>query len=147
MLAHGEATRDMDPRNFLGNLILLIVGGNDTTRNTISGCIYALNQNPDQYSKLRDNPALIDSLVPETIRWQTPLAHMRRTALADFEFGGKPDQEGRQGRHVVRLGQPRRGRRSSAPTTSSSTAPGRAPTSRSASASTAASATGWPSCS
>ena len=97
----------MDPKNFLGNLILLIVGGNDTTRNTLSGSIYALNKNPDQYRKLRDNPALIDSFVPEVIRWQTPLAHMRRTALEDIEFRGKADQEGRQGRDVVRLGQPR----------------------------------------
>jgi len=89
MMAHSEATRDMDPRNFLGNLILLIVGGNDTTRNTMSGSLYALSKNPDQYSKLRENPALIDSFVPEVIRWQTPLAHMRRTALADIEFRGK----------------------------------------------------------
>jgi cytochrome P450 len=89
MMAHSEATRDMDPRNFLGNLILLIVGGNDTTRNTMSGSLYALSKNPDQYRKLRENPALIDSFVPEVIRWQTPLAHMRRTALEDIEFHGK----------------------------------------------------------
>src|SRR6202142_37208 len=89
MMAHAEATRDMDPKNFLGNLILLIVGGNDTTRNTMSGSIYALSKNPDQYRKLRENPALIDSFVPEVIRWQTPLAHMRRTALADIEFRGR----------------------------------------------------------
>jgi cytochrome P450 len=89
MMAHSAATRDMDPRNFLGNLILLIVGGNDTTRNTLSGSIYALNQHPEQYAKLRKNPALIDSFVPEVIRWQTPLAHMRRTALQDIEFRGK----------------------------------------------------------
>jgi len=94
MMAHSEATRDMDPRNFLGNLILLIVGGNDTTRNTLSGSIYALDKNPDQFRKLRDNPALIDSFVPEVIRWQTPLAHMRRTALEDFEFRGKQIRKG-----------------------------------------------------
>jgi cytochrome P450 len=94
MMAHNEATRDMDPRNFLGNLILLIVGGNDTTRNTMSGSIYALNKHPDQYRKLKDNPALLDSFVPEVIRWQTPLAHMRRTALADFEFRGKQIKKG-----------------------------------------------------
>jgi len=89
MMAHSDATRDMDPRNFLGNLILLIVGGNDTTRNTLSGSIYALSKHPEQYKKLRANPDLIDSFVPEVIRWQTPLAHMRRTALSDFEFRGK----------------------------------------------------------
>jgi len=94
MMAHSEATRDMDPRNFLGNLILLIVGGNDTTRNTLSGSIYALSKNPDQYRKLRENPDLIDSFVPEVIRWQTPLAHMRRTALEDIEFRGKRFKKG-----------------------------------------------------
>jgi cytochrome P450 len=94
MMAHSDATRDMDPKNFLGNLILLIVGGNDTTRNTLSGSIYALSKNPDQYSKLRANPELIDSFVPEVIRWQTPLAHMRRTALEDFEFRGKQIRKG-----------------------------------------------------
>jgi cytochrome P450 len=94
MMAHADATRDMDPRNFLGNLILLIVGGNDTTRNTMSGSIFALSQHPDQYEKLRNNPALIDSFVPEVIRWQTPLAHMRRTALEDFEFRGRKIRKG-----------------------------------------------------
>ena len=94
MMAHSDATRDMDPKNFLGNLILLIVGGNDTTRNTLSGSIYALNKNPDQYRKLRENPELIDSFVPEVIRWQTPLAHMRRTALEDIEFRGKQIKKG-----------------------------------------------------
>ena len=94
MMAHSEATRDMDPKNFLGNLILLIVGGNDTTRNTLSGSIYALNKNPDQYKKLRENPALIDSFVSEVIRWQTPLAHMRRTALEDIEFRGRQFKKG-----------------------------------------------------
>ena len=94
MLAHGEATRNMEPREYFGNIVLLTVGGNDTTRNTISGSILALNQNPDQYRKLRENPGLIPSMVSETIRWQTPLAHMRRRALQDFEFGGKTIKKG-----------------------------------------------------
>ncbi|WP_166298449.1 cytochrome P450 [Bradyrhizobium sp. 2S1] len=94
MMAHSDATRNMDPKNFLGNLILLIVGGNDTTRNTLSGSIYALSKHPEQYRKLRENPALIDSFVPEVIRWQTPLAHMRRTALADYEFRGRQIRKG-----------------------------------------------------
>ncbi len=94
MLAHSPATRNMGPSEFLGNLILLIVGGNDTTRNSISGGLLALNRNPAQYDKLRANPALVESLVPEIIRWQTPLAHMRRTAVADAELGGKTIRKG-----------------------------------------------------
>ena len=94
MLAHGPDTRDMSPREFFGNVVLLTVGGNDTTRNTISGSILALNQNPDQYKKLRENPGLIPSMVSETIRWQTPLAHMRRTAQSDFELQGKTIKKG-----------------------------------------------------
>jgi cytochrome P450 len=94
MLAHHPATRDMEPREFFGNVVLLTVGGNDTTRNTISGSILALNQNPDQYAKLRANPELIPSMVSETIRWQTPLAHMRRTCVVDTEVGGKMIREG-----------------------------------------------------
>ena len=94
MLAHGEATKDMSPREYFGNIVLLTVGGNDTTRNTISGSVLALNQNPDQYNKLRENPSLIPSMVSETIRWQTPLAHMRRRATQDIEFGGKQIKAG-----------------------------------------------------
>jgi cytochrome P450 len=89
MLAHGAATRGMDQFEYLGNVILLTIGGNDTTRNTISGSVYALNKFPDQYAKLRADPSLIPSMVSETIRWQTPLAHMRRTAKVDTEVGGK----------------------------------------------------------
>lgn len=94
MLAHHPETRNMEAREFFGNVVLLTVGGNDTTRNTISGSIFALNQNPDQYAKLRANPSLIPSMVSETIRWQTPLAHMRRTAVKDTELQGKKIREG-----------------------------------------------------
>ena len=94
MLAHGEATKNMDRMEYLGNLILLIVGGNDTTRNTMTGSVLALHQNPDQKKKLYDNPSLIPSMVSEIIRWQTPLAHMRRTALEDIEVGGKLIRKG-----------------------------------------------------
>jgi len=94
MMAHSEATRAMDPNNFLGNLILLIVGGNDTTRNSLSGSVYALNLFPTEYRKLRADRALIQNLVPEVIRWQTPLAHMRRTALTDTEIAGTAIRKG-----------------------------------------------------
>jgi cytochrome P450 len=94
MLAHGQDTRDMPPMEFLGNLILLIVGGNDTTRNSISGGVYALNHNPDEYDKLRANPGLIPNMVPEIIRWQTPLAYMRRTANRDIRIRDKTIRAG-----------------------------------------------------
>ena len=94
MLAHGESTRNMDPMEFMGNCVLLIVGGNDTTRNSITGGLWALNKHPEEYRKLRENPGLVTSLVPEIIRWQTPLNYMRRTALADFELGGKTIRAG-----------------------------------------------------
>ncbi len=94
MLAHGEATRDMSAREYLGNVILLIVGGNDTTRNSMSGGLLFLSQNPDEFAKLRAKPELVDSMAPEIIRYQTPLAYMRRTALADVEFGGQLIRKG-----------------------------------------------------
>lgn len=94
MLAHGPETRNMPPQELLGNILLLIVGGNDTTRNTITGSVLALNRNPEQYAKLRARPELIPSMVSETIRWQTPLAHMRRTALEDVEFHGRRIRKG-----------------------------------------------------
>lgn len=95
LMAHAPATRDQTPMEYLGNLILLIVGGNDTTRNSISGGIYALNAFPDEYTKLLANPSLVPNMVPEIIRWQTPLAHMRRTATRDAEVGG----------HTIRAGE------------------------------------------
>ena len=96
MLAHGEDTKDMQPFEFLGNLILLIVGGNDTTRNSISGGVIALNQNPGQYDKLRNNIGLIPTMVPEIIRYHTPLPYMRRTATQDTELRGKKIKAGEQ---------------------------------------------------
>jgi cytochrome P450 len=89
MLVHGEATKDMPAAAHLGNLLLLIVGGNDTTRNTMSGSVYALNKFPEQYDKLIANPGLIPKMVAEVLRWQTPLSYMRRTATRDVEVGGK----------------------------------------------------------
>ncbi len=94
MLAKDESTRNMAPMEYLGNLILLIVGGNDTTRNSITGGVLALNQNPDQYEKLMADPSLIPNMVSEIIRWQTPLAYMRRTATQDVELRGKTIRKG-----------------------------------------------------
>jgi len=93
-LANADATQDLDPITYLGTLILLIVGGNDTTRNSISGGVLALNEYPQEYEKLRNDPSLIPNMVNEIIRWQTPLAHMRRTATRDTELGGKRIKKG-----------------------------------------------------
>ena len=96
LMAHGEDTKDLSPMEYLGNLLLLIVGGNDTTRNTMSGSVYSLNKFPDQFAKLAANPKLIPQMVAEVIRWQTPLAYMRRTANHDIELGGKHIKKGDQ---------------------------------------------------
>jgi cytochrome P450 len=97
-LANSAATKDIapgvSPLEYLGTLILLIVGGNDTTRNSISGGVLALNENPAEYEKLRNDPGLIPNMVNEIIRWQTPLAYMRRTATRDTELGGKSIKQG-----------------------------------------------------
>lgn len=94
MLAHGKDTQNMPPMEFLGNLVLLIVGGNDTTRNSISGGVHFLNKYPEQYEKLRKDRGLIMSMVSEIIRFQTPLAYMRRTVARDLEFAGKQMKQG-----------------------------------------------------
>ncbi|MDR1998333.1 MAG: cytochrome P450, partial [Frankiaceae bacterium] len=89
LLAHSPHAKDFTDGELLGDGIVLLVGGNDTTRNTISGSVYALNKYPSENAKLRANPALIPSMVSETIRWQTPLTHMARRTTRDVEMGGK----------------------------------------------------------
>lgn len=94
MLAHGAGTRDMGPRELVGNMLLLIQGGNDTTRNSITGGLLALHRFPDQFALLRANPGLIPNMVSEIIRWQTPLAHMARTATCDVTLHGQTIRAG-----------------------------------------------------
>ena len=94
MLANDAATTGEDPFKYMGNVVLLVVAGSDTTRHSISGAALAFHRNPDAYDRLRADPALLESAVPEIIRWQTPVAHMRRTALADREVGGKTIRKG-----------------------------------------------------
>lgn len=92
-MIHSEM-KNMDQMEYMGNLVLLIVGGNDTTRNTMSGYAYGMSQFPQERAKLEQNPALIPNAVSELIRWQTPLAHMRRTALQDYDLFGAPIKTG-----------------------------------------------------
>jgi len=94
MMLHSEAMAEMDDMEFLGNLILLIVGGNDTTRNSMSAYAWGLEQFPGERAKLEANPGLIPNATQEIIRWQTPLAHMRRTATQDYELDGQQIREG-----------------------------------------------------
>jgi cytochrome P450 len=95
LLANDPATDgENNPENYMSNIILLIVAGSDTTRHSITGGLHALNQHPAEYAKLRANPALLESAVPEIIRWQSPVAYMRRTALSDVEIGGKTIRKG-----------------------------------------------------
>jgi cytochrome P450 len=88
VMLQSDAMKDMSPEETIGNLILLIVGGNDTTRNSMSGYAYGLSQYPDERAKLEQNPDLIPNAVQEIIRWQTPLAHMRRTVAEDTDMFG-----------------------------------------------------------
>ena len=94
LMAHSPHAKDYTPAEIYGDGIVLLVGGNDTTRNTLTGSVYALDRNPEQNAKLRANPALIPAMVSETIRWQTPLSHMTRIANEDVEIGGKTIHKG-----------------------------------------------------
>ncbi|WP_336985388.1 cytochrome P450 [Altererythrobacter aquiaggeris] len=94
MMIHSPAMNQMDPQEFMGNLVLLIVGGNDTTRNTMSGIIHGFDKFPDQRKLFEENPDLIPNAVQECIRYQTPLAHMRRTATQDTELFGEQIKKG-----------------------------------------------------
>jgi cytochrome P450 len=88
-MIHSDVMGKMSMEELIGQLTLLIIGGNDTTRNTMSALVYALDKFPDQRAMLEADPGLIDNTVSEIIRWQSPLAHMRRKCLVDTEIEGQ----------------------------------------------------------
>jgi cytochrome P450 len=94
MMIHSDAMAEMDQYEFLGNLILLIVGGNDTTRNSMSALAYGLDKYPDARAQLEADPSLIPNAASEIFRWQTPLSHMRRTATRDADLMGQTIRKG-----------------------------------------------------
>lgn len=96
LLATSDRTNSFSPMELLGNVILLIVGGNDTTRNSMTGSVYFLDRFQDQFARLKANPDLIPNLVSEAIRFQTPLNYMRRTATEDVTMHDKTISAGDQ---------------------------------------------------
>jgi cytochrome P450 len=94
MMAHSTAMSDMDEQRFIGAIALLLVGGNDTTRNSMSGLIDFIIRNPDQWAKVQADPSLASTAATETIRLQTPICHMRRTAVADTVLSGQQIKKG-----------------------------------------------------
>jgi len=94
MLARSPVMSNLSPEEFLGTMTLLMSGGNETTRNSMSGSIVAMNEFPDQLAKLKANPALIPSMISEVIRWQTPVAYMRRTVTEDTVIRDKTIRKG-----------------------------------------------------
>jgi cytochrome P450 len=93
-MIHSEAMGNMSPMEKLSNIALLIVAGNDTTRNSMSGFVEAINLYPDQLERLRADRSLIPNATQEIIRWQSPVTHMRRTCMADTELGGQMIRKG-----------------------------------------------------
>lgn len=88
-LVHGADSRLMSRVDYLGTVVLLLIGGNDTTRNSISGGLWELMSNPTQYQKLIESPELVKPAVSEIIRWVSPVSHFRRTTVCDTQLGGK----------------------------------------------------------
>jgi len=74
--------------------LLILIGGDETTRHVISGGMQALIEHPDQRQKLIDDPSRIPTAVEEMLRWVTPIKNMNRTALEDTELRGQKVREG-----------------------------------------------------
>jgi cholest-4-en-3-one 26-monooxygenase len=76
--------------------LLILIGGDETTRHVITGGLYQLLRNRDQWERLREDRSLLDGAVEESLRWVTPIKNMARTATRDVDLGGKTIQEGQK---------------------------------------------------
>ncbi len=86
--------KPLSPEFLDGSWLLIVFAGNDTTRNSLSGTMKLLSQNPDQRAKLLANDALFPNFVNEAIRMVSPVTYMRRTVTEDTELGGQKIGEG-----------------------------------------------------
>jgi cholest-4-en-3-one 26-monooxygenase len=84
----------MPPMELLSYFLLLVVAGNETTRNAASGGLLALVENPGEFDKLRANPGLVDTAVEEIVRWTAPVIQFCRTPLEDLTLQGKKIKAG-----------------------------------------------------
>ena len=81
-------------RDFIGNLILVLVGGNETTRNSISHSVAAFAADPGQWELIRQDRDVLKTAAPEMVRFASPVMHMRRTAMEDTTVGGQAVAKG-----------------------------------------------------
>ncbi len=94
ILAHSEHMSDLSQEDFQGLMSLIVVGGNDTTRNSMTALVQCMEMFSSEFDKVRENPKLIPAAVQETIRWWSPVAHQRRTVVKDTVLDGKQLKKG-----------------------------------------------------
>src|SRR5580658_739996 len=95
VLVNAEIDGDrLDQQSLIHETLLILIGGDETTRHVLSGGMLALQQNPDQWELLRSDGNLFPGAVEEMLRWVTPIKNMVRTATRDVEIGGKRIPEG-----------------------------------------------------
>jgi cytochrome P450 family 142 subfamily A polypeptide 1 len=95
VLTHAEVDGDrLDDGALIGETLLILIGGDETTRHVLSGGLYQLLKNRDQWEALRADRSLMDGAVEEMLRWVSPIKNMARTAVRDIELRGKTISKG-----------------------------------------------------